>query len=202
MPSKNIDTGMGVERMACILQETETNYETDLFIPIMNKISELSHIEYNGQIEFKVIADHIRTLTFAISDGATFENYGRGYVIRRLLRRAVRMGKKLEINKSFMSDLVDVIVEKYKGVYPYLVSKANLVKEMVEKEEELFQKTLLAGEKRFNEIVNNSNEKVISGLDAFKLYDTYGFPVELTIEMAMELGYSVDKESFDKYMMV
>ena len=202
LPSKNIDTGMGVERMACILQETETNYETDLFIPIMNKISELSHIEYNGQMEFKVIADHIRTLTFAISDGATFENYGRGYVIRRLLRRAVRMGKKLEINKSFMSDLVDVIVEKYKGVYPYLVSKANLVKEMVEKEEELFQKTLLAGEKRFNEIVNNSNEKVISGLDAFKLYDTYGFPVELTIEMAMELGYSVDKESFDKYMMV
>lgn len=93
LPSKNIDTGMGVERMACIIQETETNYETDLFMPIMEKISELSQIMYTGQMEFKVIADHVRTLVFAISDGATFENYGRGYVLRRLLRRAVRMGK-------------------------------------------------------------------------------------------------------------
>lgn len=113
LPSKNIDTGMGVERMACIMQETETNYETDLFMPIMNAISELSQIEYTGQMEFKVIADHARTLVFAISDGATFENYGRGYVLRRLLRRAVRMGKKLGISHSFMADLVDVVINKY-----------------------------------------------------------------------------------------
>ena len=202
LPSKNIDTGMGVERMACILQETETNYETDLFIPIMDKISELCHIKYLGQMEFKVIADHVRTLTFAIADGATFENYGRGYVIRRLLRRALRMGRKLKINKCFMAEIVDVVVDKYSSVYPYLVSKKDIVKEMITKEEELFQKTLLSGEKRFNEIVKNSNDKVISGEDAFKLYDTYGFPVELTIEMAEEIGFSVDKESFDKYMHV
>jgi alanyl-tRNA synthetase len=99
LPSKNIDTGMGVERMACILQETETNYETDLFIPIMKGIEEISHLPYTGQIEFKVIADHIRTLTFALADGAVFENVGRGYVLRRLLRRASRMGRKLNINR-------------------------------------------------------------------------------------------------------
>lgn len=201
LPSKNIDTGMGVERMACILQETETNYETDLFIPIMDKISEISKIRYMGQMEFKVIADHIRTLTFAIADGATFENFGRGYVIRRLLRRAVRMGRKLKINKSFMSELVDVVVDKYSNIYPYLVGKKDVVKSMINEEEELFQKTLLAGEKRFNEIIKNNDSKIINGEDAFKLYDTYGFPVELTIEMALELGYSVDKDSFDKYML-
>lgn len=200
LPSKNIDTGMGVERMACILQQTETNYETDLFMPIMDEISNLSHIQYLGQMEFKVIADHVRTLTFAIADGATFENYGRGYVIRRLLRRAVRMGKKLNINKTFMSDLVDVVVEKYSNIYPYLVSRKHQIKEMIDKEEELFQKTLISGEKRLTEIINNNKDKIISGSDAFKLYDTYGFPIELTEEIASEHDFSVDKEEFSKYM--
>ncbi len=200
LPSKNIDTGMGVERMACILQETETNYETDLFLPIMDAISQISHIDYFGQMEFKVIADHIRTLTFAIADGATFENYGRGYVIRRLLRRALRMGKKLNINRSFLSDLVDVVVDKYSSLYPYLVGKKPLIKELIQKEEELFQKTLISGEKRLEEIMKSSVSKQISGQDAFKLYDTYGFPVELTEEIALEAGYTVDKETFKKYM--
>jgi alanyl-tRNA synthetase len=200
LPSKNIDTGMGVERMACILQETETNYETDLFMPIMDKISELSLIPYEGQMEFKVIADHVRTLTFAISDGATFENYGRGYVIRRLLRRAVRMGRKLGINQEFMASLVDVVVDKYSNTYPYLTSTKDLVKEQLSKEERLFQKTLLAGEKRLEEIFNTSKVKEISGSDAFKLYDTYGYPFELTLECAEEKGFTVNKEDFDKYM--
>ena len=200
LPSKNIDTGMGVERMACILQETPTNYETDLFKPIMEAISEISHIEYFGQMEFKVIADHIRALTFAIADGATFENYGRGYVLRRLLRRALRMGKKLNINRNFLSDLVEVVVNKYSNLYPYLVSKMPQIKEMVTKEEELFQKTLISGEKRLEEIMKNSVSKQISGMDAFKLYDTYGFPVELTEEIAQEAGYTTDKETFKKYM--
>lgn len=200
LPSKNIDTGMGVERMACILQETETNYETDMFMPIMDEISNICHIEYFGQIEFKVIADHIRTLVFALGDGATFENYGRGYVLRRLLRRAVRMSRKLNINHSFMSNLVKVVVDNYKEIYPYLVKEEENIKELITKEEELFHKTLLSGEKRLEELFTTSSNKKISGKEAFKLYDTYGFPVELTTEIAEEKGFTVDTEEFKKYM--
>ena len=199
LPSKNIDTGMGVERMACILQETETNYETDLFMPIIRGIEQISNIDYNGQMEFKVIADHIRTLTFAISDGAIFENVGRGYVLRRLLRRAERMGRKLGIDKGFLSDLVSVVVDSYKETYPELVGSEKRVKELIEKEELLFQKTLLSGEKRLEELFNGT-DKVISGKDAFKLYDTYGYPIELTVEAAEEKGFTVDKDEFKAYM--
>ena len=199
LPHKNIDTGMGVERVACIMQKTETNYETDLFMPIMHKIEEISSIQYTGQMEFKVIADHIRTLTFALSDGAVFENVGRGYVLRRLLRRASRMGRKLNINKEFLSPLVDVVVDNYKEVYPELVGTMPKVKELISKEELLFQKTLLSGEKKLEELFKNKN-KVISGKDAFKLYDTYGYPIELTEEAAMEKGFTVDKEEFKAYM--
>ena len=199
LPHKNIDTGMGVERVACIMQKTETNYETDLFMPIMHKIEEISSIQYTGQMEFKVIADHIRTLTFALSDGAVFENVGRGYVLRRLLRRASRMGRKLNINKEFLSPLVDVVVDNYKEIYPELVGTMKKVKELISKEELLFQKTLLSGEKKLEELFKNK-DKVISGKDAFKLYDTYGYPIELTEEAAMEKGFTVDKEEFKVYM--
>ena len=200
LPSKNIDTGMGVERMACILQNTETNYETDLFMPIINAIEDICKIPYDGRKEFKVIADHARSLTFALSDGATFENYGRGYVLRRLLRRSVMMGKRLGINHSFMADLVDVVVGKYNGIYGNLSDNIEIIRELITKEEELFQKTLVSGEKRLEEIFNTSKDNTISGKDAFKLYDTYGFPVELTMEYALEKGFTVDKEEFDKYM--
>ena len=199
LPSKNIDTGMGVERMACILQGTETNYETDLFTPIMHKIEELSQIPYMGQLEFKVIADHIRTLVFALSDGATFENTGRGYVLRRLLRRASRMGRKLNINRDFLSDIVEVIVDKYKEIYPDLVANQSRIKEEITKEEKLFQKTLTEGEKKLEELLKNPN-KIISGKDAFKLYDTYGYPIELTEEAALEKGFTINKEEFKAYM--
>jgi len=200
LPSKNIDTGMGVERMACIMQQTETNYETDLFMPIMKKLEEIVLIKYLGQMEFKVIADHIRTLTFALSDGASFENYGRGYVLRRLLRRASRMGRKLNIASTFMASLVDVVVDNYKEIYPELETNRCMIKELITKEEELFQKTLLQGEKRLEEIFTNSKKKVISGKDAFKLYDTYGYPIELTEECAEERGFKVDREDFEKHM--
>ncbi len=200
LPSKNIDTGMGVERMACIMQETETNYETDLFMPIMDAISQIAKIEYLGQMEFKVIADHIRSLTFALSDGATFSNYGRGYVLRRLLRRAVRMSRKLNINHSFMAELVDVVVDKYNSIYPELNQTKGLVKELITKEEELFHRTLLSGEKKLEEIFTTSPVKQINGSDAFKLYDTYGFPIELTVEYANEQGFTVDTDGFQKYM--
>lgn len=200
LPSKNIDTGMGVERMACILQEVDTNYETDLFMPIMRKLSEIAMVPYMGQLEFRVIADHIRTITFALSDGASFENFGRGYVLRRLLRRSSRMGRKLNIGRSFLAELVDCVVDNYKEIYPELEKEKNLVKQLVTEEEELFQKTLLQGEKIFDEICTNSKNKVISGIDAFKLYDTYGYPIELTEECALERGFTIDKEEFLKYM--
>lgn len=200
LPSKNIDTGMGVERMACIIQGAETNYETDLFMPIINEIENICGIAYTGQKEFKVIADHIRSLTFALSDGATFENYGRGYVLRRLLRRSVMMSRKLNINKCFMAELVDVVMNNYANIYPNILSNKQLVKELITKEEELFHKTLISGEKRLEELFNNNETKEISGSDAFKLYDTYGFPVELTIEYANERGFTVNKDDFYKYM--
>ena len=200
LPSKNIDTGMGVERMACVIQNTKTNYETDLFMPIINKIEEICGIAYEGQKEFKVIADHTRSLTFALSDGATFENYGRGYVLRRLLRRSVMMGRKLNINRSFLADLVDAVMDNYANIYPDLLPNKQIVKEQITKEEELFHKTIISGEKRLEELCNNNESKTISGSDAFKLYDTYGFPVELTVEYASELGITVDTETFKKYM--
>lgn len=200
LPSKNIDTGMGVERMACILQETETNYETDLFMPIIKEIEKLALVEYLGQKEFKVIADHIRTLVFAISDGATFENYGRGYVLRRILRRAVRMGRKLNINSNFMTELVEITIDTYKEIYPEIVSNKSLIKDLITKEEELFHKTLLSGEKRLEEIFATSDSKIISGENVFKLYDTYGFPVELTKEIASEKGFKIDEDGFEKFM--
>jgi len=200
LPSKNIDTGMGVERMACIMQNTETNYETDLFMPIMKKLEEIVLVKYLGQMEYKVIADHIRTLTFALSDGASFENYGRGYVLRRLLRRAARMGRKLNIGRTFMASLVDVVVDNYKEIYPELEQNRNMVKELITKEEELFQKTLLQGERRLEEIFVNSKNKKISGEDAFRLYDTYGYPIELTEECAEERGFKVDRKGFEIYM--
>ena len=200
LPSKNIDTGMGVERMACILQKTETNYETDLFMPIMHGIEELAKIKYLGQMEYKVIADHIRTITFALSDGASFENYGRGYVLRRLLRRAARMGRKLNINHTFMADLVDIVIDKYRDIYPDLEQNRIMVKKLVTKEEELFQKTLLQGEKILEDIFASSKDYMINGEDAFKLYDTYGYPIELTEECASERGFIVDNEGFKKYM--
>ena len=200
LPSKNIDTGMGVERMACIIQGAVTNYETDLFLPIIKKIEEISRVKYNSQKEFKVIADHIRSITFAVSDGATFENFGRGYVLRRLLRRSVMMSRKLNINRTFLSELVDVVMANYANIYPDLLPNKERVKKLVTKEEDLFHKTLISGEKRLEELLNNNSDKVISGSDAFKLYDTYGFPVELTMEYANDNGFEVDVDGFYKYM--
>ncbi len=200
LPSKNIDTGMGVERMACILQNAPTNYETDLFLPIIHKIEDICKIEYMGQKEFKVIADHVRSLTFALSDGATFENYGRGYVLRRLLRRSVMMGHRLRINKPFMEELVDVVIEKYNLIYPEIVENAKIIKDRIHAEELLFEKTLISGEKKLEDIFKNNKKKEIDGEEAFKLYDTYGFPIELTMEYAEERGFTVNKDEYEKYM--
>ncbi|MDY0024037.1 MAG: alanine--tRNA ligase [Candidatus Izemoplasmatales bacterium] len=200
LPSKNIDTGAGLERFASVIQNAKTNFETDLFMPIINKISEISGITYNGQKSFKVIADHIRTVTMAISDGAMLSNEGRGYVLRRLLRRAVKYGKQLKIDKPFLVLLVDEVIKILKPFYPYIENKVEIVKKIVDTEENKFLETLLSGEKKLNDIIETSNNKTISGLDAFVLYDTYGFPLELTSEYANELGYDVDVSGFKKEM--
>lgn len=200
LPSKNIDTGAGLERWCVVFQDADSPFETDLFQPIIKKLETMCGILYNGQAEFKIIADHIRTITFALSDGANFENVGRGYIVRRLLRRAVRVGKRLGFDEPFMYKLVDVVVDMMKPVYPELEKNKNIVKVQVMDEEKLFLKTLDTGLRRLNELVKDSNDGYISGEDAFKLYDTYGFPFELTKEYLNELGYTVSKEEFDKYM--
>jgi len=200
LPSKNIDTGAGFERFASVLQNAKTNFETDLFLPIINRISEISQVKYEGQKAFKVIADHIRTVTMAVSDGAMLSNEGRGYVLRRLLRRAVKYGKQLKIEKPFLASLVDIVIEILVPFYPYLVSKSEIVKKIVETEEIKFLETLIAGEKKLNEIIASSKSKTISGQDAFLLYDTYGFPLELTSEYALEQGYEVNLLGFKQEM--
>jgi len=201
LPSKNIDTGAGLERWACIFQDVDSNFDTDLFVPIINRIEEISGVLYHGQMEFKVIADHIRAITMALTDGATFENVGRGYVLRRLLRRSVRMGKKLGMDSSFMYNLVDDVVHVMGEAYPSLIDSSNYVKNLVLEEENLFHKTLSSGEKRLEELMNaNCDSKKISGMDVFKLYDTYGFPYELTLEYLEEKGFTSSKSEFDECM--
>ncbi len=200
LPHKNIDTGAGLERWCCIFQDVDSTFDTDLFVPIIKRIEELTGCEYHGEMPFKVIADHIRAVTMALSDGAIFENNGRGYVLRRLLRRSVRMGKKLGCNEPFIYKLVDTVVEIMKDSYPELVNTKGNVKTLVLEEEKLFHNTLAAGERRLEELIKESTDKTVSGYDVFKLYDTYGFPYELTLEYLEEAGYTTSKEEFDKYM--
>jgi len=200
LPSKNIDTGMGLERMACVLQEVETNYETDGFMPIIDEVSRVTGVKYEGQMAFKVISDHLRTVTFALADGAMLGNEGRGYVLRRILRRAVRYGKILGKNEPFMFNLVDKVIEVMGEYYSYLEEQKDLIKKVIEKEEIRFHQTIEEGEKRLNSLMEETSNKVISGKDAFTLYDTYGFPFELTLEYALESGFDVDKQGFEEEM--
>ena len=201
LPSKNIDTGSGLERLACIFQETETNYETDLFLPLINFVENYTGIKYEGanKMAFRVIADHIRSVTFAVADGAIISNEGRGYVLRRILRRAVRYGKKLNINEPFLYKMVNIVVQNMGGFYSYLGEKQSIVEKIIKTEEETFLRTLENGEKKLNEIIlasKKAGSSVVSGADTFLLYDTFGFPLELTEEIASEAGFGVDIEGF------
>ena len=200
LPSKNIDTGAGLERWACIFQDADSNFDTDLFLPIIKQIEELSDTLYDGSMPYKVIADHIRALTFALSDGAVFDNVGRGYILRRLLRRSVRYGRMLGMYEPFMYKLVDAVVKNMESVYPYLKDKKKVVKSLIKDEEELFLKTLDKGEKILYQMMDESLDNKISGSDAFKLYDTYGFPFELTLEYLEEKGFTTSRKEFDKCM--
>ena len=200
LPNKNIDTGAGLERWCCIFQGVDSNFDTDLFSPLMRHIEELTGVLYDSQKEFKIIADHIRAITFAIADGASFENVGRGYVLRRLLRRSVRMGKHLNLNEPFMYKLVSDVVDIMGEFYSNIVEKRPIIEAIVLEEEKLFLKTLDAGEKRLKEVIKNSKDKTISGEEAFRLYDTYGFPFELTTEYLDEVGFTTSFDEFNMYM--
>ena len=197
LPSKNIDTGCGLERVACVMQEVETNYDTDLFMGIINKTEELTNTKYNGEMAYKVIADHVRSTVFALSDGATFSNEGRGYVLRRILRRAVRYAKKLGVKEPLLYKLVPACIETMKVFYPYLLEQEEIVTKQIKLEEEKFLSTLESGEKRLLDYIKSNEEsKVITGEVAFLLYDTFGFPFELTLELAEENGFEVDEQGF------
>lgn len=200
LPNKNIDTGMGLERMACVIQGANTNFETDTFMTIMKGIERYADVPYDGQMSYKVIADHVRTVTFAVSDGAVLSNEGRGYVLRRLLRRAVKHGKAIGIHKPFLHQLVDDVILAMGEFYPYLKDTKHIVARVIKIEEEKFFETLSQGEKILEEIIASSETTVLSGTDAFTLYDTYGFPLELTVEMAEEAGFTVDVQGFQEEM--
>ncbi|EDP68502.1 alanyl-tRNA synthetase [Carnobacterium sp. AT7] len=205
LPNKNIDTGMGLERVVSILQDAPTNFETDLFMPIIEKVQALSGIKKYGEnatddISFKVIADHVRAVSFAIGDGALPSNEGRGYVLRRLLRRAVMHGKKLGIDKAFMFKLVPVVGNIMNSHYPEILEQEEFIVKVIKNEEERFHETINDGLTILNERISElkvNGEKTIAGSDIFKLYDTYGFPVELTEEFAQDEGFEVDHEGFE-----
>jgi alanyl-tRNA synthetase len=206
LPAKHVDTGMGFERVCAVLQGKNSNYDTDVFMPLINKMVEISGVKYEKEedkIPMRVIADHIRTLTFAIADGAVPSNDGRGYVLRRILRRASRYGRKLNLREPFLFSLVDILVETMGSVFPEIIEKQNYVKKIIKAEEESFNKTLDRGIELFDKIVSDLKSKKlnqISGVDAFKLYDTFGFPVDLTNVMAREIDFTVDEIRFNELM--
>jgi alanyl-tRNA synthetase len=206
LPKKNIDTGMGLERMASITKEVPTNFDTDLFTPILSRIEAVSGRKY-GQSEdtdvaFKVISDHIRTVSFAVADGALPSNEGRGYVLRRLIRRAVRFSKELDIERAFMYELADPVAEVMHGFYPNVTERLSFIRDVIRKEEERFLATLDEGIQIYEQVREKAKAGggVISGHDAFRLYDTYGFPYELTKEYAENDGLEVDEEGFVEEM--
>ncbi len=256
LPARHVDTGMGFERIVAVLQDKKSNYDTDVFVPIISKITKISGADTNEKenvVAIQVVADHIRTLTFAIADGATPGNEGRGYVLRRILRRAARFGRKLNLNKPFLHTLVDVLTETMGDVFPEIVTNKENVKKIIKAEEESFNRTLDRGISKFNEIatkvieqakgkegyqiivssenriaikrlpkinlkyeevasyyIANWNKEVankylleipiVSGEDVFKLYDTFGFPVDLTNVMAEEKGLTIDEARFNELM--
>lgn len=207
LPKKNIDTGMGLERMASVVQNVPTNFDTDLFMPIIQAVEQISGAKYGidqeKDVAFKVIADHIRTVAFAVGDGALPSNEGRGYVLRRLLRRAVRYAKQININRPFMFELVSVVGEIMADFYPEVKDKADFIEKVIKNEEERFHETLHEGLAILEIVIKKEKEKgndTIAGIDVFRLYDTYGFPVELTEEYAEEEGMKVDHSGFEAEM--
>jgi alanyl-tRNA synthetase len=207
LPAKHVDTGMGFERVCAVLQKKSSNYDTDVFTPLINAIAQLSGVKYDSEenkIPMRVIADHVRTLAFAIGDGAVPGNEGRGYVLRRILRRAARYGRKINLHNPFLFKLVHVLADTMGNVFPEIKEKQKYIEKIIRSEEESFNATLDRGIDLFEKIVRDlqaNGEKLIPGDDVFKLYDTYGFPVDLTNVMAKERGLSIDEIRFNVLML-
>lgn len=204
LEKKNIDTGAGLERLASVIQQKESNFETDLLFPIMQRVIDVCHGDYNNKeqkIAVKVIGDHIRAVTMMIGDGILPSNEGRGYVLRRILRRAVRFGRVLGIEEAFLADLVDIVIDMYKEAYPELAERKELIKTVIATEEAQFSATLAQGLELLNAMIEDADGAgVLAGEKVFKLYDTFGFPVELTEEIVQEHGMTIDHDGFDKAM--
>ncbi|MCE1190258.1 MAG: alanine--tRNA ligase [Ignavibacteria bacterium] len=206
LPSKHVDTGMGFERICAVLQQKPSNYDTDVFMPLINAIAALAGVPYDtedNRIPMRVIADHIRTLSFAITDGALPGNEGRGYVLRRILRRAARYGRKINLKEPFLSKLCPILADTMGDVFPEIKQKLAYVQKIIHFEEESFNRTLDRGIELFDGIVKEmekSGSKTVSGADAFKLYDTFGFPFDLTSVMAREQNLMVDEDAFTALM--
>lgn len=204
LEKKSIDTGAGLERLASVIQQKESNFETDLLFPIMQRVIDVCHGDYNNKeqkIAVKVIGDHIRAVTMMIGDGILPSNEGRGYVLRRILRRAVRFGRVLGIEEAFLADLVDIVIDMYKEAYPELAERKELIKTVIATEEAQFSATLAQGLELLNAMIEDADGTgVLAGEKVFKLYDTFGFPVELTEEIVQEHGMTIDHDGFDKAM--
>ncbi len=200
----NIDTGMGLERLACIMQGVDNLFEVDTVQNIMKKISEIAGVKYHDDekkdVSLRVITDHIRSATFMISDGVMPSNESRGYVLRRLIRRACRHGRLLGVNEPFLYEVVDTVIAENHKAYPELADKAEIIKKVILSEEESFGKTIDTGLVRLNEAIKNLEGKVLSGKDAFKLNDTYGFPLDLTKDILEEYGITVDEDEFNSLL--
>ena len=201
LPQKNIDTGAGLERLACIMQGTETNFETDLFMPYIKAVEKKAKYPYDEEhkLAYRVIADHIRSITFALADGAVFSNDGRGYVLKRLLRRASRYAQTIGLEAGTLADLVPEVTKNMAHFYPYLKDHEERTMKMIRSEENKFSNTLKTGEKLLNQYLAKSGD-TLSAEDAFRLSDTYGFPFELTKEITEDAGKKVDEEGYNKLL--
>jgi alanyl-tRNA synthetase len=201
LPKPSIDTGMGLERAVAVLEGVRSNYDSTLFMPIIRKVETLigKPYDYAGGASYRVIADHIRTVTFLLAQGTNFSNEGRGYVLRRILRRAVRHGYLLGFTKPFMFEIADTVAELMGKQYPYIVEKLSVLKEQIMLEEERFFKTIASGIELFNEELKNT-KATFSGEVAFKLYDTFGFPLDLTEDMLREKNLALDTNTFEALM--
>ena len=200
LANPNIDTGMGLERLACVMQDVDNLFEVDTVQNIMKHIISIAGINYHDDakkdISLRVITDHIRSTTFMVGDGVLPSNSGRGYVLRRLLRRAARHGRLIGIDRPFLAEVCDTVIAENSNAYPNLVEKQDYIKKVIAMEEESFYKTIDSGLVLLNEMMDNAKDGILSGEDAFKLQDTYGFPIDLTKEIAAEKNMSVDEEKF------
>ncbi len=209
LPRKNIDTGMGLERLTMVMQGKRSVYDTDLYQPIIQRAATLTGTYYGRDARtdraLRVVADHSRSVTFLIADGVLPDNVGRGYILRRILRRAVRYGRLLGLEQPFLTETADVVIDLMKEQYPELVERRERIMQVIRHEEETFGRTLARGLSRFGalaESVKAAGGAIVPGDEAFRLYDTFGFPIDLTIELATEAGLEVDKAAFDAALQV